>query len=176
MAGNSLDYRWYVIATSSGYEKRVKENLEKKIANLGLQDKITDVFVPVTQYEVTDSKGNVKIKEEKVIPNYVFVRMIMTDETWHVVFNTENTLNFVGADNKPEPIADAEDEALGETVHVEKSGFETGDQVKVQSGPMQGFEGTVIAISEDQKTITVNVNVFGRETPVEIEATALLKI
>ena len=102
--------------------------------------------------------------------------MIMTDETWHVVFNTENTLNFVGADNKPEPISDAEVEALGATVHVEKSGFETGEHVKVQSGPMQGFEGTVIAISEDQKTITVNVNVFGRETPVEIEATALLKI
>jgi transcriptional antiterminator NusG len=176
MAGNSLDYKWYVIATSSGYEKRVKETLEKKIANLGLQDKITDVFVPITQYEVTDSKGNVKIKEEKVIPNYVFVRMVMTDETWHVVFNTENTLNFVGADNKPEPIADAEVEALGAQVHVESTGISVGDHVKVQSGPMQGFEGTVVTISEDQKTITVNVNVFGRETPVEIEVSALQKI
>ena len=169
MAGNSSNYKWYVIATSSGYENRVKETLEKKIANLGLQDKITDVFVPVTQYEVTDSKGNVKIKEEKVIPNYVFVRMIMTDETWHVVFNTENTLNFVGADNKPEPISDAEVEALGAQVHVESAGISVGDHVKIQTGPMQGFEGTVFSISEDGKTVTVNANVFGRETPVELD-------
>ena len=168
--------RWYVAHTYSGYENKVKTNLEKIVENRGLQNKIFDIQIP-TVIEVVQDGEVTKEVESKVFPSYVMIKMIMTDETWHVVRNITGVTGFVGPGSRPIPLSDDEVAAMG----VEKPAttvltFEVGDSVKIISGALNGFIGRVEEISEDKKKIKVMASMFGRETPVELESSSVERI
>jgi len=168
--------RWYVAHTYSGYENKVKTNLEKIVENRGLQDKIFDIQIP-TVIEIVQDGEVTKEVESKVFPSYVMIKMIMTDETWHVVRNITGVTGFVGPGSRPIPLSDDEVAAMG----VEKSAttvltFEVGDSVKIIAGALNGFIGRVEEISEDKKKIKVMASMFGRETPVELESSSVERI
>ena len=167
---SSSEARWYVVHTYSGYENKVKTNLEKIIENRGISDLIMEVRVPVEKIIETNADGVQKEVEVKTFPCYVLVKMIMTDETWHVVRNITGSTGFVGPGSRPVPLTDSEVEALGVEKHKERSMFEKGDTVKIAVGSMAGYSGKVASISEDGKKLTVLVSVFGRETPVSLDA------
>ena len=165
--------RWYVVHTYSGYENKVKTNLEKIIENRGISHLIMEVKVPVEKVIETNADGVQKEVEVKIFPSYVLVKMIMTDETWHVVRNITGSTGFVGPGSRPVPLTDSEVEALGVETYVESSRFTIGDNVKITVGPMSGFTGKVNSISENGKKITVLASVFGRETPVELDSSSI---
>lgn len=168
MADTMDNGNWYVIHTYSGYENKVKANIEKMIENRGIQDKIFEVAVPVE--EVLETEGNKKkIVMRKIYPGYVIVRMIMTDETWHLVRNTRGVTGFVGPGSKPIPLTEDEVKAMGVELKSTTFDFEIGDNVKVVSGPLENFIGVVEEINLEKKKIKVMVSMFGRETPVEFE-------
>jgi len=171
MIHENTETRWYVVHTYSGYENKVKTNLEKIIENRGISHLITDVRIPTETVTETTASGEIKTAEHKLFPSYVLVKMIMTDETWHVVRNITGATGFVGPGSRPVPLTDAEVEALGvETEKQAELAFKVGDSVKIIGGPMTGFSGTVAEISSDNKKVTVNASVFGRITPVELDA------
>lgn len=162
--------------TYSGYENKVKTNLEKIVENRSLQDKIFDIQIP-TVIEVVQDGEVTKEVESKVFPSYVMIKMIMTDETWHVVRNITGVTGFVGPGSRPIPLSDDEVAAMG----VEKPAttvltFTVGDSVKIISGALNGFIGRVEEISEDKKKIKVMASMFGRETPVELESSSVERI
>lgn len=168
--------RWYVAHTYSGYENKVKTNLEKIVENRHLQDKIFDIQIPVMTETVQDG-GMTKEVEAKVFPSYVLVKMIMTDETWHVVRNITGVTGFVGPGSRPVPLTDDEVAAIGvEKPAVTVLSFEVGDSVKIISGALTGFIGRVEEISDDKKKIKVMASMFGRETPVELEPSNIERI
>ena len=177
----SSEMNWYVAHTYSGYENKVKANLEKIIENRGLQHLIQDVRVPVetvVESETTDSEGNVVKKEveNKIFPSYVLVKMIMSDETWHVVRNIRGVTGFVGPGSKPVPLTEEEVAAIGVEVHVIELDYSVGDSVELTGGPLKGFIGSVTGISDDKKKATVLVSMFGRETPVEIDTDSAKRV
>lgn len=158
---------WYVVHTYSGYENKVKANLEKTIVNRRLQEQILEVTVPVR--DVVELKnGERKKVQKKQFPGYVLINMVMNDTTWYVVRNTRGVTGFVGPESKPVPLTREEIEPLinqGEQVIVS---FEIGDVVTVVSGVWEGTMGKVIAVNEGKQTVTIKVDMFGRETPVDI--------
>ncbi len=160
--------RWYVAHTYSGYENKVKTNLEKIVENRGLHDVIVDIRIPVITYI---DKETGKEVEEKVYPSYVLVKMIMTDETWHVVRNISGVTGFVGPGSKPTALTDAEVVAMGIEAAAPKFvvNYKVGDTVTITDGPMKGYSGTVKEISEDLENVTVLVDMFGRSTPFMME-------
>ena len=162
------EIHWYVVHTYSGYENKVKASLEKIIENRGIQDEIVDIRIPL---EIR-SEGEKKV-ESKLLPSYVLVKMIMTDETWHVVRNITGSTGFVGPGSRPVPLTDMEVEALGVESRKEHSKFAKGELVKIVQGPMSGFTGKVDSVSENGKKITVLASVFGRETPVELDTASV---
>ncbi len=171
----NLGPRWYVVHTYSGYENKVKTNLEKIVENRGLHDMIMEVRIPV---EIT-TEGNgeeTKDVETKIFPSYVLVKMCMTDATWHVVRNITGVTGFVGPGSRPVPLSDEEVAAIGIETRVVSIGYDVGDSVKILSGALAGFTGTVQSISEDKKKINVLASMFGRETPVELSAEDVEKI
>lgn len=170
---SSNESKWYVVHTYSGYENKVKTNLEKIIENRGISHLISEVRVPVEKIIETNADGVQKEVEVKIFPSYVLVKMIMTDETWHVVRNITGSTGFVGPGSRPVPLTDSEVEALGVETHVESCGFAKGDNVKITAGPMSGFTGKVDSVSENGKKITVLASVFGRETPVELDSSSI---
>jgi len=160
--------KWYVIHTYSGYENKVKANIEKTIENRGLQNLIFDVQVPME--EVIETKDNKKkAVMKKIFPGYVLIKMIMTDESWYIVRNTRGVTGFVGPGSKPVPLTDEEVEAMGVETKVFNFDYDVGDTVKVISGPLENFIGVVEEINLDKKKVRVSVFMFGRETPVELE-------
>ena len=165
----SVGPRWYVAHTYSGYENKVKTNLEKIVENRGLQHLIMDVRIPV-EIVVEQNDGAEKEVENKVFPSYVLVKMIMSDESWHVVRNIRGVTGFVGPGSKPVPLTDEEVAAIGVETRVVSLNYSVGDSVKITSGPLSGFIGTVQEISDDKKKIKVLASMFGRETPVELDA------
>ena len=176
MEDNTSKLQWYVVSTTTGYENKVKLNLENKIINLGLQDQITDIYIPTVTYTVTDKKGNVKTKEEKITPNYVYIRMISSEKTNQCVFETENVINFVGPSNQPTPLSEAEIARLGIVSSITTSNFKIDDYVEILEGPLKGFKGKITELSEDGQNATVLAVVFNRETPVGIETKNIQKI
>jgi transcriptional antiterminator NusG len=177
----SSEPRWYVAHTYSGYENKVKANLEKIIENRGLQDVIMDIRIPVEtvrEENGTDEEGNAVVKEveNKIFPGYVLVKMKMSDATWHVVRNIRGVTGFVGPGSKPVPITDEEVAAIGVEVRQIRLDYEVGDSVTVKSGPLKGYIGTVEEISEDLKKIKVLVSMFGRETPLELDSDSAEKL
>ena len=173
--GMNVGLRWYVAHTYSGYENKVKDNLEKIVENRGLGNLIYEVKVPVeTIVEKVGDKE--KIKELKIFPSYVFVKMIMTDESWHAVRNITGVTGFVGPGSRPTPLTDKEVldmnlESVEET-KVQLS-FNVGDEVSVINGLFEGYDGVVQSITEDLKTVTVLVKRGRRDMPVEIDADML---
>lgn len=163
----NLGPRWYVVHTYSGYENKVKTNLEKIIENRGLHDMIMEVRVPV-EVTVDETGEEAKEVETKMFPSYVLVKMCMTDATWHVVRNITGVTGFVGPGSRPVPLSDEEVTAMGVETKIVAIGFDVGDSVKIVSGALAGFTGVVQEISEDKKKINVLASMFGRETPVEL--------
>lgn len=163
--------RWYVVHTYSGYEDKVKANLEKRINLMGMRDKIFRVLVPVENViEVRNKKK--RITQKKVFPGYIIVEMILTDETWNLVRNTPGVTRFVGSGGKPEPLSDEEVERIlqqisGETPKT-KVNLKKGDSVKIIAGPFSDQMGTVQEIDIDREKVKVSIIFFGRETPVEV--------
>jgi len=168
--------KWYVVHTYSGYENKVKANLEKIVENNPhLQDYIIDVVVPMEeQIEIKDGKKKATLK--KVFPGYVLVKMIINDESWYVVRNTRGVTGFVGPGSKPVPLSDDEIKAMGVEQFETVVDYEIGDSVRVIEGPLESFIGTVEEISMDRKKVRVMVSMFGRETPVELEFTQIQKL
>jgi transcriptional antiterminator NusG len=162
------DARWYVVHTYSGYENAVADTIMKSAENRGMQDLICEVNIPMEQVtEITDAQS--KTVERKVFPGYVLVKMVMTDESWHLVRNVRGVTGFVGSGNKAIPLSDDEIVALGVERHDVVVNFEVGERVRVADGPLEGFFGVVDEIELDKGTIRVIVSMFGRDTPVDLE-------
>ena len=162
--------KWYVIHTYSGYENAVKTTIEKFVAGRHLEDMILDIQIPLeTVTEITEA-GNAKEVERKVFPGYVLIKMVMTDDTWHLVRNVRGVTGFVGeASNKPIPLTEEEVLALGMEKHEIVVLYNVGDNVRITDGPLASFTGTVEEIDAEKNKVTVVVAMFGRETPVELE-------
>lgn len=161
---------WYVIHTYSGYENAVKTTIEKFVNGRHLEDMILDIQIPLeTVTEITEA-GNAKEVERKVFPGYVLIKMVMTDDTWHLVRNVRGVTGFVGeASNKPIPLTEEEVLALGMEKHEIVVLYNVGDNVRISDGPLASFTGIVEEIDAEKNKVTVVVSMFGRETPVELE-------
>ena len=160
---------WYVVHTYSGYENKVATNIEKIVENRGLQDLILAVNVPVEKVIETTDKGEKEI-ERKLFPSYVLVKMVMNDETWHIIRNTTGVTGFVGPGSRPVPLTDEEVERMGVEVRTIEVKFGVGDSVRIVDGPLSGFIGLVEEITPDLKKVTVSASLFGRETKVELNS------
>ena len=171
--------KWYVIHTYSGYEDAVAKNLKQRIESLGMEDKIFNVIVP-KEKKIKIKDGKRKVVEEKIYPGYVLVEMIVTDDSWYVVRNTPNVTGFVGAGTTPVPVSLGEIENLKKRMGVEapqyKIEVEVGDPVKIIDGPFKDFDGKVSEIDEERGKIKVLVNMFGRDTPVELDSLQIKKL
>ena len=167
--------KWYVVHTYSGYENKVKANIEKTIENRHLEDQILEVRVPL-QDVVEMKNGTAKQVQKKMFPGYVLLNMVMNDDTWYVVRNTRGVTGFVGPGSKPVPLTDEEMLPLGiqkEDIQVD---FEEGDTVVVTGGVWKDTTGVVSAINTQKQVVTINVELFGRETPVEISFAEIKKM
>ena len=163
-----MELKWYVAHTYSGYENTVAVSIEQAVENRNMHDLITEVSIPLeTVTEITDNGP--KTVERKVFPGYVLVKMIMTDETWHLVRNIRGVTGFVGAANKAIPLTEEEIAALGVEKREVVVGYAVGDSVKITDGALASFIGTVEELDTDRGKVKVVVSMFGRETPVELE-------
>jgi len=170
---------WYVIHTYSGYENKVKANLEKRIESMNMGDKIFRIVVPV-QEEYQRSGQKQKLVKKRVYPGYVLVEMIMTDDSWYVVRNTPGVTGFVGTGTKPIPLQEEEAKKILQDMGMEerkvKIDFTVGENVRVTNGPFENFIGTIEEIYPEKGKVKVLVSMFGRETPIELEFTQISKI
>lgn len=167
--------KWYVVHTYSGYENKVKFDIEKTIENRKLQDQMLEVSVPML--EVAELKDGVeKLADKKMFPGYVLIHMVMNDETWYVVRNTRGVTGFVGPGSKPVPLTDEEMANLGFGRTQVTVDFQVGDTVVVTAGAWKDTVGAVKVVNEGKKTLTINVEMFGRETPVELNFTEVKKM
>ena len=171
----SAEARWYVVHTYSGYENKVKANIEKTVENRGMQDQIFKISVPM-QDEIEMKEGQKKTVQRKVFPGYVLLNMIMNDETWYVVRNTRGVTSFVGPGSKPVPLTDAEVRAMGIGGQVENLDVEVGESVRVVTGPFADSVGQIQEINANKKTLVVSLSIFGRETPVELDFAQIDKL
>lgn len=174
-----MEKMWYVVHTYSGYENKVKANLEKRIESMNMEGKIFRILVPMED-EVEIKDGKKKISKRKVFPGYVLVEMIMTDDSWYVVRNTPGVTGFVGPGSKPIPLSDDEARQLirklgGEEPRV-RFDFAAGESVRVISGPFENFIGQVEEVNPEKGKVRVMISMFGRETPVELEFNQVEKI
>ncbi len=174
--------RWYVVHTYSGYENKVKTNLEKRVETMGMGDRIFSVLVPMEE-EMENKGGKRRIVQKKVFPGYILVEMLMTDESWYVVRNTPGVTGFVGsagAGSKPTPLLETEVKAImrrmGIAATKPKIDFELKENVRVIDGPFDNFIGYIDEINMEKLKIKVLVNMFGRETPVELDFDQIEKL
>ena len=171
--------QWYVIHTYSGYENKVKTNLEHRIESMGVEDQIYQVLVPMEE-EIEIRNGQRQTVNKKVFPGYVLVEMIMTDESWYVVRNTPGVTSFVGSGNRPTPLRESEVKAILKQMGVEapkfKVQFQKGQSVRVTDGPFAEFIGTVDEVHPERNKVRVLVSIFGRETPVELDFLQIEKL
>ena len=167
--------KWYVVHTYSGYENKVKANIDKTIENRHLEDQILEVRVPMQ--DVVELKNGVqKATQKKMFPGYVLIHMFMNDDTWYVVRNTRGVTGFVGPGSKPVPLTDAEMAGLGirqEDIVVD---YEIGDTIQVISGAWADSVGTIQTMNMQKQSLTINVELFGRETPVELSFAEVKKM
>ena len=167
--------RWYVVHTYSGYENKVKKDLEKTIQNRNLEEYFFDIIVPMEeQIEIKDGQKKTNLK--KVFPGYVLIKMIVTEATWYIVRNTRGVTSFVGSGTDPIPLTDEEIRKMGfEEVPV-KVDYGVNDNIKILGGPLDGYTGIVKEIKKDKNKVVVLVSMFGRETPVELEFSQVQKM
>ena len=177
--------RWYVVHTQSGYEKKVKQNLEARTQSMNMEGRIHEIAIPME--DVVEFKGGKKVVvQKKVFPGYLLVRCYLDDDSWYVIRNTPGITGFVGAGNKPSPLPRKDVENFlavkveGEDASPRRSkprlGYEQGETVRVKEGPFADFSGEIVEINEDQLKLKVLVNIFGRETPVELEFAQVAKL
>jgi transcriptional antiterminator NusG len=170
--------RWYVIHTLAGSEHKVKANLERRIASMGMQDQIFRVVVPMEE-TIEVRRGKKRFTKRKIFPGYVMVEMIMNDRSWYVVRNTPGVTGFVGSGMRPEPLSDEEVKVILRQTGIEKKprlDIEKGEVVKVISGPFLNYTGTVEYVDHERGKVTVLLSIFGRETPVELEFSDVEKL
>ncbi|QQE76445.1 transcription termination/antitermination protein NusG [Brevibacillus ruminantium] len=177
-----MEKAWYVVHTYSGYENKVKTNLEKRVESMGMEDKIFRVLVP-TEEEVETKDGKKRTVTKKVFPGYVLVEMVMTDDSWYVVRNTPGVTGFVGstgAGSKPTALRPEEADTILRQMGIEipkiKVDFDLRDMVRVTDGPFSSRTGEIIEIHPDRQKVRVLVDIFGRETPVELDFTQIQKL
>ncbi|WP_407271461.1 transcription termination/antitermination protein NusG [Radiobacillus sp. PE A8.2] len=177
-----MEKNWYVVHTYSGYENKVKANLEKRLESMGMEDKIFRVLVPEDE-ETEIKNGKKKVSKKKVFPGYVLAEMVMTDDSWYVVRNTPGVTGFVGSTgsgSKPIPLLSEEVETILKRMGMDEPtveiDFEVKESVKVTEGPFANFTGTIEHIDTDKHKVKVHVNMFGRETPVELEFAQIQKL
>ena len=172
---NKKEPRWYVVHTYSGYENKVKTDLEKTIKNRELDDFFFNIVVPMEeQVEIKDGKRKTNLK--KVFPGYVLVKMIVTEESWYIVRNTRGVTGFVGSGTDPIPLTDSEIRNMGFDEVPINVDYDVNDSVQVLNGPLEGFVGTVQEINKEKQKVKVLVSMFGRETPVELEFAQVQKV
>jgi transcriptional antiterminator NusG len=177
--------RWYVVHTQSGYEKKVKQNLEARISSMNMEDSIHEVVIPMEDV-VEFKNGKKQVVQKKVFPGYLLVRCDMTDDSWYVIRNTPGITGFVGQGAKPSPLPRRDVENFltvkeeGEEIATKRGKprleYEQGETVRVKEGPFADFSGEIVEINEDQLKVKVLVNIFGRETPVELEFSQVAKL
>ena len=171
--------RWYAIHTYSGYEENVSENLKQRIDSMDMEDKIFNILIP-KEKKIKIRNGKRKVVEEKIFPGYVLVEMTVTDDSWYVVRNTPNVTGFIGTGTTPTPIADEEIKSLQKRMGVDEPQYkidvEIGDPVRISDGPFKNFEGKINEVDAERGKIKVLVNMFGRETPVELDFLQVKKI
>ena len=167
-----MEKLWYVVHTYSGYENKVKTNLEKRVESMSMQDKIFRVVVPMEE-ELEIKDGKKKITKRKVFPGYVMVEMIMSDDSWYVVRNTPGVTGFVGSGSKPTPLQPNEVRVILRQMGIDeprpKIEFSVGQSIRVVGGPFSGFIGVIEEINMDRGKLRVLVSMFGRDTPVELD-------
>ena len=168
-AAMSENAKWYVIHTYSGYENAVKTSIEKFVNGRGMEDMILRMEIPVETVKEVSESGEAKEVERKVFPGYVLIKMVMTDDTWHLVRNVRGVTGFVGTANKPIPLTEEEVLAMGMEKHEIVVGYNVGDHVRIVDGPLASFTGVVEDIEPEKNQVSVMVSMFGRETPVELE-------
>ena len=167
--------KWYVAHTYSGYENKVKANIEATVQSRNMEDIILEVVVPM--HDVEETKGGVrKSVAKKIFPGYVMVKMFMTDESWYVVRNTRGVTGFVGPASKLVPLTDDELTNLGIREKMPVIDLKVGDEIKVVSGPFEGFDGLIEEINLEKRKLKVNISMFGRETPVELDFVQVKKL
>ena len=169
--------KWYVVHTYSGYENKVKANIDKTIENRHLEDQILEVRVPLE--DVVEMKNGVqKVSQKKMFPGYVLIHMIMNDDTWYVVRNTRGVTGFVGPGSKPVPLTEEEMIALATFMGTpqEKVNFAEGDLISVITGAWQGTEAVIRSVDAEKQTATIFIDMFGHETPVELNFTDIKKV
>lgn len=171
--------QWYVLHTYSGYEDAVAKNLKQRIESLGMEDKIFNVLVP-KEKKIKIKNGKRKTVEEKIYPGYVLVEMIVTDDSWYVVRNTPRVTGFIGAGTTPVPVSLKEIENLKRRIGIEAPKYKVdvtiGSLVKIIDGPFKDFEGKISEIDEAKGKLKVLVNIFGRDTPVEVDSLQIKKL
>ena len=172
----SEEAKWYVAHTYSGYEEKVKTDLEKTVKNRNLQDMILEVKYPTEEVVEIREDGKRKVTKRKTYPGYVMVKMFMNDNTWYVVRNTRGVTGFVGPGSKPVALSEEEVNKLGIQPQKSKIDVEIGETVQVMDGPFEGSVGNVTEILEPTETVIVTLSIFGRETPVELSSTQIKKI
>ena len=167
--------KWYVVHTYSGYENKVKTDLEKTVKNRELEDYIFDIVVPMEeQIEIKDGKRKTNLK--KVFPGYVLVKMIVTEESWYIVRNTRGVTGFVGSGTDPIPLTEEEIRKMGFELTEVNVDYDINDSVKILNGPLENFVGVVQEINKEKHKVKVLVSMFGRETPVELEFPQVQKV
>jgi len=168
----SGERNWYVIHTYSGYEEQVADSLKQRIESMDMSDKIFDVIVP-KENQIEIKNGKRKIVEKKVFPGYVLVDMIVTDDSWYVVRNTPNVTGFIGFGVRPTPMSKEEIDRIKKRMGVKEPKYQVdykvGDLVKITDGALKGFEGKIEEVDGDKGKVKVMVNMFGRETPVNLD-------
>ena len=164
----SQEAKWYVVHTYSGYENKVASDLATMVESRGMQDLIQDIKIPTET--VTEIKEDKKREvERKIFPGYVLIKMIVTDDSWYVVRNIRGCTGFVGPASKPVPLTQEEVAALGVEKHSVEVGYREGDNVKIISGPLEGYTGVVKTVDTENNNVCVVLSMFCRETPVELE-------
>jgi len=178
MQNEQVKPSWYIIHTYSSYESKVEKSIRNLIENNGLQDQIFDITVPEYEDIIEKEDGKKKIVQRKKFPGYVFIKLIYSDRIWYLVTQTNGVTGFVGPAGRPTPLTEAEIKRLGleKPSENEVYDFIEGEAVKVVSGPLEGFTGTVESISAERKKIKVVVAMFGRETPVELDFAQVEKL
>lgn len=170
-----LEPKWYVIHTYSGYENKVKADLEQKVKNQEMEEYFFDIVVPMEeQIEIKDGKRKTNLK--KVFPGYVLIKMIVTEQTWYIVRNTRGVTGFVGSGTDPIPLTEEEIRKMGFELTEVNVDYEVNDSVKILNGPLENFVGVVQEINKEKHKVKVLVSMFGRETPVELEFSQVQKV
>ncbi|MDD4606993.1 MAG: transcription termination/antitermination protein NusG [Patescibacteria group bacterium] len=171
--------RWYAIHTYSGYEENVAQNLKQRIKSMDMEDKVLDIIVP-KEKKIKIKNGKRTIIEEKIFPGYVLVEMVVTDDSWYVVRNTPNVTGFIGAGTVPTPVSDEEIAELQKRMGVQepeyKIDIKKGTPVRIVDGPFKDSEGKISEINKEKGTVKILINMFGRETPVELDYLQIKKL